>query len=602
MIADNASAPTDNLVPGWHSIEWSKRYKIVKRLQARIVKAVQENRWNKVKVLQHLLACSFSGKVLAIRRVTENKGKRTAGVDKVTWNTPETKYNAIKLLKKRGYKPYPLRRVYIPKEDGSKRPLSIPTMRDRAMQALYQLALDPIAETTADRHSYGFRSKRSTADAIEQCFTVLSRKVAAKWILEADIQGCFDNISHEWLIANIPMDKDILKKWLKAGFMEGNALYDTEHGTPQGGIISPVLANIALDGLGRRLSEEFPMKICSKKPAHKVNFIRYCDDFIITGRTKEKLESEVMPIVVEFLKERGLCLSDKKTKITYITEGFDFLGQNIRKYKDDKLIIQPSTKGYRKLLKKIRQKLVKYKMATQEEVICVLNPIIRGWTNYHRHVCSKSTFSKLRHDIWKALWLWCRKRHKGQKSMQWIKDKYFIYSNGADWNFVYKKKDGTTVGIVNPAKVKIDRHVQVKCNLNPYDNDWQEYLEHRNQIRMLKLLNKDKKLLGIWKSQDGICPVCKQGMKTDSQWEMHHILEKSKGGEDNPSNLIMLHPNCHRQVHSQKIKVTKSGSSKEPFERLEPYEKKFSSTVLRGGSKEQSASPTRLLLLQLLLV
>ena len=151
---------------------------------------------------------------------------------------------------------------------------------------------------------------------------------------------------------------------------------------------------------------------------------------VVTGRTKEKLESEVMPVIVEFLEERGLVLSDNKTKITCIKEGFDFLGQNIRKYEDDKLIIKPSTKSYKKLMKKIREKLVKYKMATQEEVICVLNPIIRGWTNYHRHVCSKSTFSKLRHDIWKALWLWSRKRHKGKKSNQWIKDKYFIWSNG----------------------------------------------------------------------------------------------------------------------------------------------------------------------------
>ena len=594
MIAANASAPTNNLISSWHTIEWPKSYKIIRRLQARIVKAVQENRWNKVKALQRLLTCSFSGKVLAIRRVTENKGKRTSGVDKVIWNTPESKYDAIILLKKRGYKPYPLRRIYIPKEDGGKRPLSIPTMRDRAMQALYQLALDPIAETTADRHSYGFRSERSTADAIQQCFIVLSRKIGARWVLEADIQGCFDNISHEWLISNIPMDKDILKKWLKAGFMESNILYDTEQETPQGGIISPVLANMTLDGLGKRLSKEFPMKISSRKPAHKVNFIRYCDDFVITGRTKEKLESEVMPVVVEFLKEKGLVLSDKKTKITCITEGFNFLGQNIRKYKDDKLIIQPSTKGYKKLLKKIRQKLIKYKMATQEEVICVLNPMIRGWTNYHRYVCSKSTFSKLRHDIWKALWLWCRKRHKGKKSTQWIKDKYFIYSHGTDWNFVCKRKDGTTVGIVNPAKVKIDRCVHIKADLNPYDDNWQRYLEQKNQMKMQKSLNADKKLLKIWKSQDGTCPICKQGMKTDSQWELHHILEKSRGGDNSPSNLIMLHPNCHRQVHSQKMKVTKLGSIKESFKRLEPYERKLSSTVLRGGNMGQPYSPTRL--------
>ena len=204
-------------------------------------------------------------------------------------------------------------------------------------------------------------------------------------------------------------------------------------------------------------------------------------------------------------------------------------------------------------------------------------------------MCSKSTFSKLRHDIWKALWLWSRKRHKGKKSNQWIKDKYFIWSNGQDWNFVCKKKDGSTVGIVDPAKVKIDRFVQVKADLNPYDDNWQEYLERKSQIRMLKSLNADRKLLSIWKSQDGKCPICKQEVKIDDQWELHHILEKSKGGSDNPSNLIMLHPNCHRQVHSQKIKVTKPGSAKGPSKGLEPYEGKPSSTVLRGENKEQSS-------------
>lgn len=274
MIVADTSAPTGKDIT-WHSIEWDKSYKIVKRLQARIVKAVQANKWNKVKALQRILTCSFSGKALAIRRVTENRGKRTTGVDMVTWNTPKAKSDAIKLLKRRGYKPLPLRRIYIPKGDGRKRPISIPTMTDRAMQALHLMALEPIAEATADRHSYGFRPERSTADAIEQCYTVLARKAGAKWILEADIEGCFDNISHEWLLTNIPMDKEILSKWLKAGFIDKNTLHATKQGTPQGGIISPTLANMTLDGLGKKLSKEFPMKISSRKPAHKVNYIRY---------------------------------------------------------------------------------------------------------------------------------------------------------------------------------------------------------------------------------------------------------------------------------------------------------------------------------------
>src|SRR5579885_2033238 len=224
----------------WHTIEWTRAQRIVRRLQARIVQATQAGRWGKVKALQHLLTHSFSGKAMAVRRVTENDGKKTSGVDGVLWNTPEKKATAVRSLKQRGYKPQPLRRVYIPKSNGQKRPLGIPTMKDRAMQALYLLALDPIAETTADRHSYGFRKERSCADALEQCFLALARPGCAQWILEGDIKSCFDRISHEWLLANVPMDKVILRLWLKAGYMDKHAFYVTEEGTPQGGICSPV--------------------------------------------------------------------------------------------------------------------------------------------------------------------------------------------------------------------------------------------------------------------------------------------------------------------------------------------------------------------------
>lgn len=220
----------------WNSISWSQCHRIVQRLQVRIVKATQEKRWNKVKALQRLLTHSFSGKALAVERVTGNKGKNTPGVDQEKWSTPCDKYQAIHSLRSKGYKALPLRRVLIPKSNGKMRPLGIPTLKDRAMQALYAFALDPIAEVLGDEHSYGFRKERSTADAIEQCFTVLARGCAAEWILEADIEGCFDNISHEWLMNHIPLDKKILKEWLKAGYMDKNILHSTGSGTPQGGL------------------------------------------------------------------------------------------------------------------------------------------------------------------------------------------------------------------------------------------------------------------------------------------------------------------------------------------------------------------------------
>jgi RNA-directed DNA polymerase len=219
----------------WHAIDWHKANCTVRRLQARIVQATKEKRWGKVKALQHLLTHSFSGKALAVRRVTENQGKNTPGVDKVTWNTPQKKLNAVYSLRQRDYHPQPLRRVYIPKKNGKKRALGIPVMKCRAMQALYLLALDPIAETTADPNSYGFRPGRSTADAIGQCFGLLARRDSPQWILEGDIKSCFDQISHAWLLTHIPMEKAMLKKWLEAGYIDHGVLYPTKEGTPQGG-------------------------------------------------------------------------------------------------------------------------------------------------------------------------------------------------------------------------------------------------------------------------------------------------------------------------------------------------------------------------------
>jgi RNA-directed DNA polymerase len=338
----------------WEQIDWSQCEQKVRRLQARIVKATQEGRHGKVKALQWLLTHSFCGRALAVKRVTHNQGKNTPGVDGAIWSTPASRYKAIDALRRRGYQPQPLRRVYIPKANGKLRPLGIPTMKDRSMQALYLLALLPVAETTADPNSYGFRPARSTADAIEQCFCALARKTSPQWVLEGDIRGCFDNISHAWMLDHIPTDKEVLRKWLKSGFMEDRMLFPTEAGTPQGGIISPTLANLTLDGLERLLKDTFRIRqIHGTVHNPKVNFVRYADDFIITGSSKELLENGVKPLVERFMLERGLQLSPEKTCITHIEQGFDFLGQNLRKY-GGKLLITPSKKNMHAFLEKVR--------------------------------------------------------------------------------------------------------------------------------------------------------------------------------------------------------------------------------------------------------
>jgi RNA-directed DNA polymerase len=477
MTATIAGAPSHNKV-NWNTIDWQTANRNVNRLQARIVKATQEGRWGKVRTLQHLLTHSFSAKALAVKRVTESSGKHTPGVDGETWNTPKKKAIAISSLRQRGYHPKPLRRIYILKKNGKMRPLGIPTMQDRAMQALYRLALDPIAETIADRNSYGFRLQRSTADAIEQCFNILAPKRSACWILEGDIKSCFDHISHNWLLANIPTDKAMLRKWLKAGFIEEHTFYHTEEGTPQGGTISPVLANMTLDGLERKLKDNF-----RRKPSLKVNFVRYADDFIVTAKSKELLQEQVVPLIETFLKERGLQLSQEKSKITHIEEGFDFLGQTLRKF-DGKLLIRPSKDNAKAFLTKVREIVRTNKQATSGNLILKLNPLIRGWANYHRHVVSKQTFGAVDNAIFNTLWHWAKRRHP-KKGKRWIKAKYFKTIGHRKWVFtgtVTGSAGSTkTIHLYRASKTPIRRHVKIVGEANPYDLDWTSYFARRYQ-------------------------------------------------------------------------------------------------------------------------
>jgi len=531
----------------WNDIPWATVQRQVRRLQTRIVKATQNGRHNKAKALQWLLTHSFSGKALAVKRVTENKGKNTPGVDKVTWKTPRTKTNAIASLKRRGYSSLPLRRVLIPKKNGKLRPLGIPAMKCRAMQALYLLALEPIAETTADPNSYGFRPQRSTADAGEQCFKSLAKKASAEWVLEADIQGCFDNISHDWMVANIPTDKAILKKWLKAGFVYQNELFPTDAGTPQGGIISPVAANMTLDGLEAMLARKFPK---AKRLSLKMNMVRYADDFIITGHSKEWLEQEVKPAVVEFLAKRGLVLSPEKTRVTHIRKGFDFLGWNIRKY-NGKLLMKPSKANVKTHLDKIRDVIKVNKSAKQANLIKLLNPILRGWANYHSHVVAKETFSRIDKRVWSMLWRWAVRRHPN-KGARWVKDKYFKTRGTRNWVFATteKRKDGTQKEhvLLYQADTPIKRHLKIKAHANPHDPQWELYFESRWGKKMLNSSKGRSKLYRVWQRQEGMCSSCQELITKQTPWNVRHIRLKSEGGSDAVSNLQMHHLNCRSSL------------------------------------------------------
>jgi RNA-directed DNA polymerase len=475
----SADAPF-NKYTKWNSIDWKTVGGAVRRLQVRIAKAVKEKLFRKAKSLQWLLTHSYYAKLQAIKRVTTNKGKRTSGVDGVVWSTSRQKLEAVQLLKRRGYRPQPLRRIYIPKKNRLKRrPLGIPTMTDRAYQALYKLALEPVAEVLADLNSYGFRTYRRCADAIAQCFNALAKGYAPVWILEADIKACFDEISHQWMLDNILMDKAILRKWLKSGYMERGKIYPTKKGTPQGGIISPTLANMVLDGVEKAARGAAPARINGDKRS-KINVIRYADDFIITGDSKELLGSKVKPAIEVFLRERGLSLSKAKTRIVKIDEGFDFLGQNIRKY-DGKLIIKPAKRNVKAFLSDIRETIRKHLGSRTVAMIGELNPKIRGWANYHRHVASGKTFSYIDTCIYNSLWQWMKRRHRN-KSKTWLKKKYWL-SGSRPWIFSTRVKDKTgkprLYELIKACSIGIVRHVKIRGNANPFDPEYRAYFRKR---------------------------------------------------------------------------------------------------------------------------
>ena len=533
----------------WEAIDWQKALAYVKKLQVRIVKAQKEGHYSKVKSLQWLLTHSFYAKALAVKRVTSNQGKRTSGVDHELWLTPQAKWSAISKLNRRGYRPQPLRRHYIPKKNGKMRPLGIPTMTDRAMQTLYKFSLEPIAETYADPNSYGFRIGRSTHDAIEQCFTDLNKGKSPEWILEGDIKGCFDHISHEWLLENIPMDTQILEKWLKCGYVETRKLFPTDEGAPQGGTISPTLMNMTLDGLERLLQERFPtrQKVNGRTHFNKLNFVRYADDFIITGESPEFLRDKVLPIVKEFLTERGLQLSEEKTVITHIEDGFDFLGKTIRKY-NGKLLIKPSKTSVKSFLEKVRSIIKGNKSTKQETLIRKLNPVIRGWVNNQRYVVSSKVFSRVDYEIYKCLWQWAKRRHK-KKGRKWIAQKYWHHIGSRQWTFSVPYENQSTEGeplyckLEYATDTKIIRFKKIVAEANPFDEYWTDYFEEREGEKLLNSTKGREKLLTIWRRQHRRCPVCGELITSETGFKVHTPVGKN-------SQKIMVHKECHEKIHS----------------------------------------------------
>jgi RNA-directed DNA polymerase len=585
----------------WDAIVWKRARQIVFNLQKRIYKAAKLGKIGRAKHLARLLQNSTSNIVLAVRRVTtDNTGKRTGGVDKRKCVTPEQKIalveEVIKTVKTEWdkYKPLPARRILIPKKNGKMRPLGIPTIKDRAMQAATKQALEPYYEAKFEPNSYGFRPAMGCHDAIDKITNNLLNK--PKWVMDADITGCFDNIDHDYLVKQVDRHwRPIIKQWLKAGYIFNNEFKATKAGTPQGGTISPLLANIALDQMETDLIEHLrgikgwkrkigTTKECMNKNKKtgkeyrcrknlKLELIRYADDFVVIHEDNEVI-SESKRYIQEWLKIRGLTLSEEKTKIVHSTECFDFLGHHFRHYPSRikgtyklKLLngskaeqnrakathefrAEPTKDAIKKHWRTVSDTIWRMKSATPERLIAKIQPMITGWANYYRASHSSEAFSKLDYLLYLRLSQWAYHRHP-RKGKKWVIDKYFGRVNGRNWVFV-DKKDGKIVKAIRAYakhKVATGSYARVGFDRSFYDGDT-NYWAARLSKGYGNITPSKAKLL---KKQGGICPECKSKFKDDDLMEAHHKVYRSRGGDNKYPNLILLHRHCHDNLHAAEI-------------------------------------------------
>jgi RNA-directed DNA polymerase len=549
LAANRAKAPTD-----WNATDWRQVQRTGRNLRQRIFRASEEGNHRKVRSLQNLMLRSHANALLAVRRVTQvNRGKNTPGVDKVIVKTPRARGELVDRLGEfTPWKAKPARRVYIPKAKGKFRPLGIPVIVDRAMQAITLNALEPEWEARFEGCSYGFRPGRGCHDAIASVYNIARPNKNKKWVLDADVKGAFDNIGHEALLQAIDgfPAKELVRQWLKAGYVEEGRFHATEAGTPQGGVVSPLLANIAFHGLEAALGVK-------RRPSGKIGgkraLVRYADDFLVFCET----EADAMAAkadVSAWLAARGMTLSEEKTRTLHLSEGFDFLGFNIRHYRARKtsrsgwkLLIKPGDEAVKRLKAKIKAEWITHRDTRTETLINRLNPVIRGWANYYRNGVSKKVFASLDNWMFQRAVRYGLRRHP-KKGWTWIKARYFGRSlKSRETKWVFRDPENPALHLLNFAWTSIERHVLVKGGASPDDPRLRDYWAVRNKRRVKELPKRQRKLA---EGQEGLCPHCKGSLMNDEELHIHHVKRRVDGGTDDPSNLKLVHLYCHQQVHA----------------------------------------------------
>lgn len=537
----------------WKALPWKKFQRAVFKLQKRIYKAASRGHVTKVRQLQRLLRTSIAAKFLAVRWVTQdNRGKKTAGVDGVKSLKPKERIELTEKLRL-DLKPHPVRRVWIPKQDKKeKRPLGIPVMQDRAAQALAKMVLEPEWEAYFEPNSYGFRPGRSAHDAIESIFKAFHRK--PKYVLDADIEKCFDRIDHQVLLKKLKISGMMYKAvrgWLKAGVIDAGQMLGTEEGTPQGGVISPLLANIALHGLEEAIARRWP------NPATRPKIVRYADDVVIL-HVKLTVIEECQILVNAWLAKIGLQLHPAKTRITHTllsvdggAVGFDFLGANFRQHRVGrthsntgyKTIISPSKKSQKKHAQRMKREVRKMRGISQTALIATLNPITRGWCNYFSPLVSKRVFGLMDNQMFKRLWNWAKRRHRN-KGKVFIATKYWRLET-EQWTFGVR--DGPT--LFKHSATPIRRHTKVRDIRSPYDGDWLYWATRMGKDPLLP-----KRIAELLKKQKGKCAECGHYFLPGDIIENDHILAKVLGGKSRRNNRQLLHGHCHDRKTARDLK------------------------------------------------